>query len=286
MRVFILGGHGMLGGYLADTFSFAEVRQWGRSECDCTDADAVHAALETVRPDIVINAAAYTAVDRAEEEPDRADAINATAVAILANASAAVGATFVHCSTDYVFPGTSAVGWCEDDAPQPINAYGRSKARGEEQVRMIAAAHPAWSWYIVRTSRLFGRAGTSPSAKQSFLETILARARSQDRLEVVHAEMAAPTYAADLATAMLDLVRTRAASGIYHRTNDGGCTWYEFAAAALREVAWKGTLVPVPSRAYPRPARRPAYSVLKSTKLPPLRSWETALHAYLAHRSL
>lgn len=272
----------MLGGYLRRAFADAEVLAWGRAECDVTDCATIAPLIAAARPDVVVNATGYTAVDRAEGDRQGAELLNAVAVAALAEASAMVGAVFVHCSTDYVFDGTRSQGWGEHDTPNPLSVYGCSKLRGEEQVQSIAEQYPGWRWYIVRTSRLFGDPGRSESAKRPFLASIFARAETQDRIEVIDADMASPTYVDDLARAIAELVLARVASGIYHRTNDGACTWYGFARSALARVGWKGVVLPIPPSQYARPAPRPAYSVLRTTKLPPLRPWESALQEYLA----
>jgi len=281
MRVLIIGSHGMLGQELPRAFAGADVVGWGRGDCDITDADAVRARVAALAPDVCINATAYNAVDRAEEDAATAMAVNGVAVGALAEAAATIGATFVHYSTEYVFDGSKRDGYAEDDAPNPINAYGRSKAAGEHALCEVARAHPAWRWYLIRTSRLFGLPGASANAKRGFVDTMLALSAEKDRLEVVDGEESSPTYAPDLARATRALIERGAPSGVYHRTNDGYCTWFGFAAAIFRITGWRGTLVPVAASAYPRPAKRPASVVLRTTKLPPMRRWEDALAEYL-----
>ncbi|MDO8425170.1 MAG: dTDP-4-dehydrorhamnose reductase [bacterium] len=298
MRVCIVGARGMLGHALVRAFSDCEVIAWDRSNLDITNAVQVRARIAAAAPEILINAAAYNAVDRAEEEQAVADAVNGYAVGHLADAAAAVGAAFVHYSTDYVFGalqdlpplpplpagGGIGAGYAEDAIPDPCSAYGRSKFLGEQEVQRVAAAHPGWQWHIIRLSRLFGTAAQSAGGKRSFVDVIIERAAASDRLEVVDDERASPTYAPDLAQATRDLVARTTESGIYHRTNDGACTWYRFAQEALTCAGWRGTLVPVSASQFPRAARRPTHSVLRTTKLPPLRGWEQALAEYLGHR--
>lgn len=293
MRVLVLGAQGMLGQELVRVFGDAEVTAWDRAEIDITDAPHAREAIVELRPDIIVNAVAWNAVDAMESEPDRANVVNGHAVETLARIALDLNATFVHYSTDYVFDGSVREGYGEDHAPNPASAYGHSKLLGEVALRRVAAEYPFWRWYLIRTSRLFGHPASSPKAKQSFVDAILTKAASNDRLEVVDAEVSSPTYTPDLAAATRELVlgpdrgagnssRMGASSGIYHRTNDGHCTWYQFATEALRHTGWRGMVVPVPASAYPRPASRPAYSVLRTTKLPPLRYWTEALSDYLA----
>lgn len=274
----------MLGQQLVRAFSDDDVFAWGRAACDVTDAVAVREMICAAAPAIVINATAYNAVDRAEEEPESANAVNGYAVGFLAEAAAACGASFVHYSSDYVFGGGAAAlgAYPEDAEPCPISAYGRSKLLGEQELRRVATAHPRLRWYCIRLSRLFGTAARSAGAKRSFVELILERAATTDRLEVVDGECASPTYAPDLAVATRALISGTYANGIYHRTNDGACTWYAFAEAILARIGWQGELVAVPPSRFPRPAARPASSVLVTTKLPPLQRWEDALALFLA----
>lgn len=282
MRVIVLGAGGILGRCLVDAFRGDEVIAWTRQDVDLTDTASLRARVERVAPECIVNAAAYTAVDRAESEPDAADAVNGRAVEALADAAAAIGATFVHFSTEYVFDGTDPGGYAEDAPPNPVNAYGRSKLLGEQGIaRVAASAGSGWRWHCIRTSRLFGSTGASPGSKRSFVDAIRARARDDARIEVIDAEVSSPTCAVDLAAATAALLRSGAPSGISHRTNDGACTWFAFAAAVLGGIGWNGELVPVPLDRFPRLARRPAHAVLRTTKLPPLRRWEDALREYL-----
>lgn len=275
----------MLGQELLRAFQGTEVIGWERHDCDIMNTAEVFAKLCALHPDICINTAAYNAVDAAEADAAPALAVNGTAVGTLAAASAAVGCSFVHFSTDYVFSGTKNEGYVEDDAPEPVSAYGRSKSAGEEAIQEVARTHPGWRWCLIRTSRLFGSQGSSANTKRSFVDTMVALSAMKDRLEVVDEEVSSPTYTSDLAAATRALVESDAPAGIYHRTNDGACTWYGFAREIFRITGWRGTLVPVSASAYPRPAKRPAHSVLRSTKLPPMRRWEEALAEYLSSLS-
>ncbi|MFH1098982.1 MAG: dTDP-4-dehydrorhamnose reductase [Candidatus Uhrbacteria bacterium] len=284
MRVVIIGAKGMLGQELVRVFEDADVSAWNTTEVDITDAVAVRDRIGAARPQIIINAAAYNAVDRAEEEPEVANQVNGAAVGYIAEAAAEVGATFVHYSTDYVFDGTKTGGYEEQDEPNPISAYGRSKRAGEDALRAVVAAHPNLPWYLIRTSRLFGAPASSLGAKRSFVDTMVALSRTRDRIEVINEEVSSPTYVVDLAAATRAILDHKLSSGIYHRTNDGACTWFDFAQEIFRVIGWRGELTPIPASAYPRPACRPALSILQTTKLPPLRRWEDALTEYLQNR--
>lgn len=271
----------MLGQELVRTYRDADVLAWDRENVDITDAVAVRSAIAAVQPDLVINAAAYNAVDAAEEAPAVAEVVNSTAVGVLAVAAATIGTTFVHYSTDFVFDGTKRDGYAEDDAPGPVNAYGRSKLLGERSLLEIASQFSGWRWYLIRTTRLFGRQGVSPNTKRSFVDTMVSLSATKDRLELIDEEVSSPTYAPDLAHATRHIIDCALPSGIYHRTNAGSCTWYGFAKEILRISNWRGTAVPVPASAFPRPAKRPAFSMLRTTKLLPMRRWEEALAEYL-----
>lgn len=284
MRVAIIGAKGMLGQALIRVFRDTDVLAWDTAEIDITNREMVRDRIASAQPECIINAAAYNAVDRAEEELGVANQVNGVAVGYLADAAAVIGATFVHYSTDYVFDGTKMGGYGEHDEPNPISAYGRSKRAGEDALRMTVMANPELAWYLIRTSRLFGVPASSAGAKRSFVDTMVALSATRDRIEVVDAETSSPTYAPDLASATHAMVMDQRPSGIYHRTNDGACTWYGFAQEIFRQIDWRGELVPVAASAFPRPAARPPHSVLQTTKLPPLRRWENSLEEYL-HRS-
>jgi dTDP-4-dehydrorhamnose reductase len=277
----ILGGNGMLGQDLARAFSDCSPLVWDRPELDITDAAAVLAAFENIKPGTVINAAAYNLVDKAEEDDGFAIAmkVNGEGPGNIARACAAVGATFVHYSTDYVFEGVKPEGYREDDTPNPQSRYAESKRAGEEGV--LAAGGNA---YIIRTCRLFGKPGASEGSKQSFVDLMLTLAEKRDTLDVVNEEVASPTYTPDLAQQTRVILEKPYGAGIYHVTNAGACTWFEFATEIFRIAGKQMTLNPVPASKFPRPAKRPAFSALQNTKLPPLRPWQEAVAAYLKSR--
>ncbi len=277
-KVVVTGAQGMLGQEVVRVFSADPLWQvvgWDFENLDITDAKSVEDKLTAAEAQLVINCAAYNNVDKAEEEPSKAQLLNATAVSNLAQTCTAIGATLVHFSTDYVFDGTRREGYKEDDVPNPQSAYARSKAAGE----LAAAQTP--KYYVIRLSRLFGKPAASVNAKKSFVDTMLALAQTRPSLEVVDAEYSSPTYAPDLAQATYDVVRLQAPYGMYHRTNAGACTWHAFAIEVFRLAKQSVSVTPVGPERYPRPAVRPAYSQLITTKLPALRPWQEALAEYL-----
>jgi len=251
-----------------------------RAQLDLTTAPAVAPRLAALAPSVVVNAAADNRVDAAERDPAPALAVNALGVAALAEACRATGALLVHMSTDYVFDGRAARPYAEDDPPNPLGAYARSKLEGERLAQALAPRHA-----VVRVAGLYAAGGGG------FVDRVLARARAGRRLRVVHDQVTAPTWARDVATALARLlprlVAGDAPGGIYHMTNAGACSWYEFACTALALAGVDAEIEPITSAELAAPAPRPAYSVLANTRLaaigePPLRSWRDALAAYLA----
>ena len=258
-KVLILGANGMLGRDLATVFPGA--RLCGHKDLDITDEAAVRAYILELKPDLVINAAAYTNVDGCEDEPKTAFAVNGDAPGYIAAACREAGARLVHYSTDYVFDGSKKE-YVESDETNPINVYGASKLRGEQKI-----ARCMDDYRIIRTSWLFGRHG------KNFVDTILDLSQRMEEVRVVDDQVGRPTYTRDLAQKTAELVGCP--PGIYHVTNDGVCSWYEFARAFIDNA------VPCSSAEFPRRAKRPAYSVLVNTKTPPLRHWREALADYL-----
>ena len=238
------------------------------------------ALLARARPDVVFNATAWNRVDAAETEPAAAFAVNAFAPHFLARAARDAGALLVHYSTDYVFDGTAARPYREDDAPRPLGVYGASKLAGEHLVAAAGGEH-----LVVRTSGVFGRGGSEQKGG-SFVERIVAQARAGQPLRVVADQVFAPTFAADLAAASIALVRA-GARGLFHVTNAGSCSWHDLAVAALAAAGLDVPVERIPVASLKLPARRPAYSVLDGSRylelgLPPLRSWRETLPDALA----
>jgi dTDP-4-dehydrorhamnose reductase len=273
----VLGTPGQLGGDLVD-----EGRRQGhemigvtQAECDITDAAAVERVIRAHRPHAVINCAAWTRVDAAEDHEAEADAVNAIGPGYVAAACAASGIRCCQVSTDYVFDGTATSPIPEDAPVAPRSAYGRTKWRGEVAVRESCPDH-----LIVRTSWLYGRKGPN------FVLTMLRLAAEREQLRVVADQRGTPTWSGHLAPAMIRLLQV-GPSGTYHLTNSGMTTWYDFAVATLRARGLKTDVVPITTAEYPTPAARPAYSVLDNRAWrelgePPLPDWSDGLGSYLA----
>lgn len=258
MKVLITGAHGQLGRALQAQVPAAwQVEAIGRGCLDLADADAVYAKVADGGYDLVLNAAAHTAVDKAENEEQLALAINAGAVGAMAQALAETGGRLVHVSTDFVFDGTSSRAYRPQDPRNPINAYGRTKAAGEDAAGLDAL--------IVRTAWVYAAGGAN------FVRTMLRLMREREELRVVVDQIGAPTWASGLAATLLGLVNKQA-RGIFHHSDAGVTSWYDFAVAIHEEGKELGLLdrdvaiVPISASAYPTPAARPAFSLLDSSK--------------------
>jgi dTDP-4-dehydrorhamnose reductase len=284
MKIAVLGALGQLGRDLAARLP-GEVLSLTRADLDLTQASTIRPFLDTCRPDLFINCAAYNLVDKAESEPDLAFAANIWGPGALGQACAAVGCKLIHFSTDYVFGLDTArtAPFTEADAPGPVSAYGLSKLAGEYLVRAASPTH-----LVIRTCGLYGLWGTGGKGG-NFVETMLRVAGMGKPLRVVHDQVCTPTSTVDLATATVGLIAAEA-TGLFHVTNAGSCSWYEFAAEIFRLSGVPADLTPIPSTERSDPARRPGFSVLSSQKLatvgvPIPRPWPEALAAYLAERS-
>ncbi len=284
MRVAVLGAAGQLGRDLCPRLP-GTVRPLSRADIDLEKPDTIAAHLAADRPDVLVNCAAYNFVDKAEADPGPAFAANALGVRLLAQACATAGVKLVHVSTDYVFglDADRTEPFTETDAPGPVSAYGLSKLVGEYAAR---AAHPGH--LVVRTCGLYGVWGSGGKGG-NFVETMLRVAGQGKPLKVVNDQHCTPSYTADVADAIAGLLRA-GASGLYHVTNAGSCTWYEFAAEIFRRAGVTADLSPITSAQFGAPARRPQYSVLSNAKLaaagvPAPRLWPEALGAYLAERA-
>jgi dTDP-4-dehydrorhamnose reductase len=275
MKALVAGAAGQLGQALLARLGGQVVAAFDRAALDVRDPEAVRSAVAAARPEVVFNASAYNKVDGAESEAAEAFAVNALGPLHLARACGAVGARLVHVSTDYVFDGSSRRPWREDDRPAPLGVYGTSKLAGE---LLVSAAGP--EHLIVRTSGVLGRGG-SRGKGGSFVERIVARARSGEPLRVVADQTLAPTYAPDLAAALVALVEA-GERGLWHVTGEDACTWHELAVAAVAAAGLSVAVAPLSSAELAAPARRPAYSVLDTTRyrargFPSLRSWRAIL---------
>lgn len=285
MKILVLGAQGNLGQQLTKVFSadpMCSVVGWDRSEIDVTDKGLIKKKIGELKPDVIINAVAYNAVDHMESDEGWviAKKLNVDAVANLAKEALSIGATLVHYSTDYVFAGDNEAGYKEDDEPKPISKYGESKLMGEQEI--IRLSGRGLKWYIIRTSKLFGPQGASELAKPSFFDVMLKMAKEKTELEIVNEEVSCFTYTPDLAQRTKDIIDGDYGFGIYHVTNTKPVTWYHAAKELFKQAGVKIKIVPVSSDKFPRPAKRPKYSVLLNTKLPKVRGWQDALKEYLA----
>jgi dTDP-4-dehydrorhamnose reductase len=290
-RVLILGGAGQLGLELQRSFAGRDpLVAVDRAVADLAVPDQIRAIVRRVQPNVILNAAAYTAVDRAESEPALAMAVNARAPKILAEEARLLDALLVHYSTDYVFDGAKREPWTESDAPHPLNAYGASKLAGEEAVKQSGCRH-----LIFRTSWVYGPYG------KNFLLTMLRLGRERDRLTVVDDQTGAPTTSLELARATKAVVdgalqgrfgAPESWSGLYHMTCAGSVSWYGFAQAIFARAGKlldgrRPEVMPIPSSEYSTPAKRPQNSVLSNGRLQErfgvaLEPWEQALDAVMA----
>ena len=285
MRVAVIGSTGQLGTDLLEVLVNAgsyEVFGLSHREIECTDPVSIDKALKAVRPDVVVNCAAFVRVDESEERPDDAFRVNSLGALAVARACAEIEALCVYISTDYVFDGGKGSPYTESDASHPINVYGASKLAGEY---LVQQASPRW--LVARMASLFGKAGSSGKGG-NFVETILAKARAGEPLRLVNDIRMSPTYSRDGAQALEILLR-QGASGLFHVANAGNCTWYEFACKALEAVGMSNRIEPISSSNYPMKARRPKDSSLESTKLDLslkecLRPWPEAVKAYVKEK--
>lgn len=285
MKVWITGAGGMLGKDLVKVFKRAghTVTATDRHTVDIADASSIDSVVESFLleggPDVIVNAAAYNAVDLAEDEEGykMAMAINVEGVRNLAQIATVIGARFVHYSTDYVFSGTKGAPYVEGDATDPISKYGESKALGEK-----AAQEACANAIIFRVSKLFGVQGRGASAKRSFVDIMLQKAKAGEPLTIVDDEVGCPTYTPHIAEATLAALDRNYNPGIYHMVNEGeGVTWYQFAKEIFEVAGLNPQMTPVSGDAFPRKAKRPHAAVLKNTKLPALPSRMDALRAYI-----
>ena len=289
MKGLVFGKTGQVGRCLAAGLRSLESASFlDRGQADLSQPDSVRKAIETLEPDVVINAAAYTAVDRAESEPGLAQTINGEAPGVMAETCARTGAWLIHYSTDYVFDGTASTPYTEDAAVSPINVYGRTKLAGEQAIRDAHDRH-----LIFRTSWVYSNHG------RNFLNTMLRLARERDELNVVSDQVGSPTYAGSIAAATDRVVHQLTArqsggeklAGIYHMTCAGRTSWYHLACRIfeLSGLLDRVRVNPISTSEFPTPAARPLFSVLSNEKLERvfdvrLESWDDALRTCLSER--
>jgi dTDP-4-dehydrorhamnose reductase len=279
MRISILGANGQLGRDLANELAGHDVHCFSRDDFDVTDHVRARAVLAESRPDAVVNLTAYHRVDDCESQPELAYTVNTLAVLNLVRIANDLDATLLHVSTDYVFDGASTTPYTESSDPLPLSVYGNSKLAGEYVVRSAAR-----KYFLIRTCGLYGHAG-SRGKGGNFVETMLKKARGGERIQVVNDQTVTPTSTADLARQMAVLLPT-SHYGLFHMTNEGGCSWYEFAAAIFEIAGISADLQPSTTELYKSPALRPRYSVLENKRLKDLGlnrmlHWRAALTEYL-----
>ncbi|MEA2189113.1 MAG: dTDP-4-dehydrorhamnose reductase [Solirubrobacteraceae bacterium] len=275
MKLLVTGAGGMLGRAVVDAATRLghDVRPTTRAQLDITDAELVARAVLDARPRAVINCAAYTDVDGAESDWRSAAAINGTGAGNVAAAAATVGAFVVHVSTDYVFDGSKRQPWVESDPVAPLGVYGETKLAGEQAV---AAAGPLHA--IVRTAWLFG------AGAKNFVDTMLALGAEREEVSVVTDQVGCPTWTGHLAEALVELAERPQDSGIHHIAGGGSCSWNELALEVFDRASIDCRVLPATTGQFPRPAARPAYSVLGSERDEPLvlPPWQEGVAAYLA----
>jgi dTDP-4-dehydrorhamnose reductase len=287
MRILVLGRHGQVGAALTQSLQgLGELIALDRTQLDLSNPDAIRIALRELQPQMIINAAAYTAVDAAESDEATAFQINAEAPRVIAEESERLGAALIHYSTDYVFDGGKQGAWLEDDATAPLSVYGRSKLAGEQAIADVGGTH-----LILRTSWVYGLHG------KNFLLTMLKLAETRDELAIVDDQMGAPTWAVTIADATAAIIRNAgepaqlaALSGVYHLCAGGHTSWFGFAQAIFSHtsVQRKPKLRPITAAEYPTPAKRPSNSMLNTDKFRhtfgDLPAWDDALQTCMQVR--
>ncbi|HIK38632.1 MAG: dTDP-4-dehydrorhamnose reductase [Geminocystis sp.] len=267
MKIILFGCDGQVGREITYVFQNSpEFLPINRQKVDLNIPQQIQECIREIKPDIVINAAAYTAVDKAESEPELAQQINGLAPKIIAEETEKIKAKFVHISTDYVFDGRANKPYLETDDTNPLGVYGKTKLEGEENIKAISS-----NFVIIRTAWVYGRYG-----KSNFVKTMLKLGQQRDTIRVVMDQTGCPTLAENIATVIKKLIETRGKDSqqeIYHLTDLGVCSWYDFAVNIIKNARQKGydlkvkELLPILTEEYPTPAKRPAYSVLNTSKI-------------------
>lgn len=301
-RILLIGQDGQVGQELQKTLvPLGEVIGVGRQQLDLAQPELIQQAIAEAAPNLIVNAAAYTAVDKAESEPDLAYAINAIAPKQMAESAQRLGVPLIHISTDYVFDGNQSTPYTETDATNPLGVYGKSKLAGEAEIQQLYERHPDLQFIILRTAWVYGARG-----KGNFVKTMLRLGAEREELRVVADQVGTPTWAAEIARAITalskqfltpptDTTSTTSAnlSGIYHFTNSGITSWYDFAVAIFEEAKSLGVplklqrVIPITTAEYPTPTQRPAYSALANQKIQtilqsPAPQWRQGLRQMLS----
>lgn len=276
MKVLVTGVNGQLGYDVVKELKKREHQAIGvdREQMDLTSTEQIKECIYDVKPEAIIHCAAYTAVDKAEDEEDLCRRVNATAIKDIAECAKMLDIPMIYISTDYIFDGTKDGEYTEEDTPNPINIYGKTKYEGELYVQELLK-----KYYIVRISWVFGENGNN------FIDTMLRLAKERDSLNVINDQVGSPTYTKDLSRLLVDMIETDK-YGIYHATNEGYCTWYEFAKEIFKIANVDIKVNPITTLEYPTKANRPINSKMIKLKLignrfKPLRDWKEALDDYI-----
>ncbi|WP_430111623.1 dTDP-4-dehydrorhamnose reductase [Paenibacillus sp. B1-33] len=277
MKILVTGANGQLGVDIVRLFfeKGHDVVGLGRSQLDITDMKRCKEVINDIQPDTVVHCAAYTAVDNAETDQDNAYLVNAIGTRNVAAASESVKAKICYISTDYVFDGNNSRPYYEYDNTNPLTVYGKSKRAGEQLIQSLSSR-----WFIVRTSWVFGASGNN------FVKTMLKLGKERESLQVVNDQWGSPTYTCDLSLFLEELISTEK-YGIYHASNNGICTWFEFAKAIFEEARMSVIVEPCTTEQFPRSAPRPRFSAMEPMAIrvngfTPIRDWQEALRDYLS----
>lgn len=280
MKVAIIGANGQLGTDLVEVFN-EEAIPFTHRDLDVTDTESV-TILKELKPEVVINTAAYVRVDDAEVEVEKAFSVNAIGALNVAQACNELNAVNVYISTDYVFDGTKGAPYEEEDVPNPINVYGLSKYMGEVFTRNYSQRY-----YIIRLASLYGKAGARGKGG-NFVEFVIQRAKKGEEIKVVDDIFMSPTYTKDVSRMLKKFLKIKPEFGVYHMVNEGYCTWYEFTTEIFTILGGDVHITPIKSSELKRLARRPIFSALQNTKLEALgldmRTWKEALKDYLQEK--
>jgi dTDP-4-dehydrorhamnose reductase len=269
-HILVTGSSGMLGSDIVNGLKEFELFQFDKNALDITNNEEIINKIDEIKPDVLINCAAYTDVDGSEKNKDIALKVNAYGVKNIAEACSKTNAILVHFSSDYVFDGSSEKGYEENEKKNPISHYGYSKSLGEDFIQKSKV-----NFFLIRSSWLFGKNG------KNFVKSILNK-KDENEIKVVNDQVGTPTYTKDLAKAIRELITQNYDYGIYHITNYGSCTWFEFAKEILKNVNSKTKVIPITSKELNRPAKRPKCSILINTKFKnKLPLWNESLKRYL-----
>ncbi len=277
MKIIILGARGMLGSDVSRTFSSYNPTLLDKEDLDLLDFEKVNETIKDISPELIINCSGYTDVDRAEDNEEFANNLNAYAVENLAKICKEINCTFLQFSTEYIFDGENKNGYDENAISNSKNAYGRSKALGEKLLQANLE-----NYYIIRTSWLYGKNPQLGKERGiNFVDRIIELASTRDELNMVNDQFSKPTYTKDLSFAIKTIIEEKYAYGIYHIANEDSATPYEFAKEIFKIKNIRTKLNPISYSAYPSKVNRPINALLINTKFPPLRSWQGATQEYL-----